>query len=205
MTSAEGPGGRDAGGAPGISPLTRGAAEGDARGGVAYLEQRAGDHLALRGDEGEAAAALLGNSERSDRAMGDVEFDGDAPAALPVVDAEAAQQGALLADRQVRRTIVAHLDNIVAEVQRLQLGERAAAAEPVGDQHRQRGAQLVFACGGNAAGGQQRGAKNRARAEALVLLALQAAMVIGEAVEGEVVGESVQADRDLRRPGDGSL
>src|SRR5258708_19647239 len=108
MTSAEGPVVRDAGGAPGISPLTRVAAEVDARGGVAYLEQRAGDHLALRGDEGEAAAALLGNSERGDRAMGDVEFDGDPPAALPVVDAEAAQQGPLLADPQVRRPMLPH-------------------------------------------------------------------------------------------------
>src|SRR5258708_14270828 len=188
MTSAEGPVVRDAGGAPGISPLTRVAAEVDARGGVAYLEQRAGDPLALRGDEGEAAAALLGNSERGDRAMGDVEFDGDPPAALPVVDAEAAQQGALLADRQVRRTIVSHLDNIAAEVQRLQLGERAPAAEPVGDQHRQRGAQLGFACRGNPPGGPPRGAKNQARAEALVLLALHAAMVIDEAVAGEVDG-----------------
>src|SRR5260370_22632392 len=99
MTSAEGPVVRDAGGAPGISPLTRVAAEVDARGGVAYLEQRAGDHLALRGAEGEAAAALLGNSERGDPAMGDVECDAHAPAARPVGAAEAAPQRTLLAER----------------------------------------------------------------------------------------------------------
>jgi len=39
---------------------------------------------------------------------------------------------------------VAHLDHVVAEVQRLQFGERAAAAEPIDDQHRERRPQLVL-------------------------------------------------------------
>ena len=88
---------------------------------------------------------VLADAERGHRAVLDVELDRDAPAALAVVDAEAAQQRLALADRQVGRAVVAHLDHAVAEVQGLQLGERAAGAEPVDDQHRQRRAQLVLA------------------------------------------------------------
>ncbi len=85
----------------------------------------------------ERAVALLGDAEGGHRAVLDVELDRHAPAALAVVDAEAAQQRPALADREVRRAVVAHLDDAVAEVQCLQLGERAAAAETVDDEHRQ--------------------------------------------------------------------
>src|SRR5882757_7829910 len=118
---------RDAGGTPGVGPLARIAAEVDARGGVADLQQRPGNDSAGRGDESEGAVALLGDAERGDRTVAYVELHRYAPAALAVVDAQAAQQRAAVADRQVGRTVVAHLDHPVAVVQRLQLGERPAA------------------------------------------------------------------------------
>ena len=71
--------------------------------------------------------AVLAEAEHGDRSVVDVELDRHAPAALAVVDAEAAQQRLARADREVGRSVVAHLDDVVAEVQRLQLGERAAA------------------------------------------------------------------------------
>ena len=74
-----------------------------------------------------AAVAVLADAERGDRAVPDVELDRHAVAALAVVDAEAAQQRPPVADRQVGRAVVAHLDDAVAEVERLELGERAAA------------------------------------------------------------------------------
>src|ERR1700753_2418364 len=46
-----------------------------------------------------------------------------------------AREGAAPRDLQVGRAIVPHLAHVVGEVERLQLGERAAPAEPVGDQH----------------------------------------------------------------------
>ena len=73
-------------------------------------------------------------------------------------------------------------------------------AEPVHDEHRQRGAQLVLPDGRDAARGQQRGAEDHAGAEPLVHLAVEAAVVVGEAVEREVVDQPVEADRDPCAP-----
>lgn len=67
---------------------------------------------------------------------------------------------------------------------------------------RDRGAQLILAGGRDTAGGQQRGAQDQPRTESLVLLAGQAPVVVGERIQGEVLDESVQADRHLRTPGE---
>ncbi len=113
----------------------------------------------------------------------DVELDGHPPAALSVVDTEATKQWPAVADRQVSGPVVSHLHDVVAEVQRLQLGERTTPAEPVDDQHGQRGPQLVLPRRWDAASGEQRGTQDHAGSEALVLLASQPAVVVGEAVQ----------------------
>src|ERR1700743_2347050 len=183
IADAERPMMRHAGGTPGVGPLARVAVEIDPGGGVPDPQQRPRHDRAGRGDEAERAAALRAETERGDWPGPDVELHRDAPAALAVVDPETPQERAARGDLQVGGTVMAHLDHVVGEVERLQLGERAAAAEPVGDQHGQRGAQLVLAAGGYAPRGQQRRAQDHARPQPLVLLAVQAAVVIGQAVE----------------------
>src|SRR5262245_24280570 len=89
--------------APGVAPLARIAAEVDARGGVSDLQQRSGDDNALRGDESERAVALLSDAERGDRTVAYVELHRHAPAPFAVVDTQAAQQRAAVADREVGR------------------------------------------------------------------------------------------------------
>ena len=48
-----------------------------------------------------------------------------------MVDPEAPQERTAGGDLQVSRAVVTHLDHVVGEVERLQFGERATAAEPV--------------------------------------------------------------------------
>ena len=97
---------------------------------------------------------------------------------------------------------MAHLDDAVLEVERLDLAERPAGADDLRRELRDRGAQLVLAGRGDAARGQQRRAEDHARAEALVLLAVESAVVVGERVEVEVLDESVEPDRDAGAPGE---
>jgi hypothetical protein len=185
---------RDPGPTPRVGPLAWVPAEIHSGGRVTDLEQRAGHDSAGRGDELVGAIAALRDAERGNRPVLHVELHRDAPAALPVVNAETPTHGLAVADGQVRGAVVAHLDHAVAEVQCLQLGEGPAAAEPVGDEHRQRRPQLVLADRRDAARGEQRRPEDHARAEPLVLLALQAAVIVGQAVEGEVLDQRVQPD-----------
>src|SRR5205807_5092245 len=110
--------------------------------------QRTWHHVPLGCHEYVASVRLLSDPEGSHRTMRDIKFDRYAPTTLAVVDAQAAQQRLAGADRQMGRPIVPHLDDVVAEVERLQLRKRAAGPETVGDQHRQRRAQLVLASSG---------------------------------------------------------
>src|SRR3954468_23223247 len=120
VADAERPVVGDAGGAPGVGPLAGVAPEVDSRRRVPDLQQRTGHDRAARGDEAEAAIALLGQAEQGHRAVLDVELDRDAPAAFAVIDPEPPQEGAPRTDREVRGTVVPHLHHAVAEVERLQ-------------------------------------------------------------------------------------
>src|SRR3984957_4580995 len=194
VAGAERPVMRDPGRAPRVGPLAGVAAEIHSGGGVTDLEQRAGHDGADRGDERVGAVSTLRDAEGSNRSVLHVELDGDTPAALPVVNAETPKDGLAVADAQVRGAVVAHLHHAVAEVQCLQLGEGSAAAAPVGDEHRQRRPQLVLADRRDAARGEQRRPEDHAGAEPFMLLALKTAVIVGQAVEGEVLDQRVQAD-----------
>jgi hypothetical protein len=191
---------RDPGGAPRVRPLAGVPAKIHSGGGVPDLEQRAGHDGADRGDELVRAISALRDAEGGNRSVLHVELDRDPPAALSVVSAETSEHGLAVADGQVRGPVVAHFHYTVAEIQRLQLGEGSAAAETIGDQHRQRRPQLVLAGRRDAARGEQRCPEDHARAEPLVLLALQAAVIVGQAVEGEVLDQRVQAGGDPGGP-----
>src|ERR1035441_3120484 len=77
----------------------------------------------------------------------------------------------------------------VTEVEGLQFGERAARAQPVEDKHGQRRAQLVLPRGRDTPCGQQRGAEDQAGPYPLVGLAVQAAVVVRQRVEREVLDQ----------------
>jgi len=77
-------------------------------------------------------------------------------------EARDAQQRPLVADREVGRAVVAHLDDAVAEVQRLELGERSTGAEAIHDEHCERRAQLELADDGHTASREQRRAEDHA-------------------------------------------
>ena len=190
----------DAAARPRVGPLAGVATEVDAAGGVADLHVRTVGHHALRGHQCVAAVAGLADAEQRHRAGGHVELHRHAPATLAVEHTQAAQQRFLRADRQVRRTVVTHLHVAAGEVERLELGERPACAEHVHDQHGHAGAQLVLAGRRDAARGQQAGAQDHPGAEPFVLLAVQAAVVVGEAVEVEVGHQPVEPHRDLGAP-----
>ena len=95
---------------------------------------------------------------------------------------------------------MAHLDHVVDEVQGLDLGEGSAGADRLRGQHGDGGPQFVLAGRRDAPGGQQRGAQDHPGAEPFVLLAVQAAVVVGHGVQVEVLHQPVQADRHLSRP-----
>src|ERR1035437_10319347 len=119
MSGAQGPVVGYAAGRPGVSPLPRVASEVDSGGGVPDGQQRTRHDMSLGRDHAERAVAQLAQPERGDWPMGNVELNGHAPSAFPVVDAESAQQGLGRADSEVGRSVVAHLYDVVAEVQRL--------------------------------------------------------------------------------------
>ena len=106
-----------------VHPESRVPAEVHPGGRIADRQERAGHHFTFGGDEHVAAVRVLAEAERGDRAVPDVEFDRDAPAALAVEDAEAAQQRILRGHRQVGGAVVAHLHHVVEEVQGLDFSE----------------------------------------------------------------------------------
>src|ERR1035441_3838588 len=99
---------------PGVAPRARVAAEVDARGSVADLQQRACHHGPLGNDEAQVTVTSLADAERRDWAVGDIELHRNSPASLAVVDTQASQQRAPLANGQVGWTVVAPLHPAVA-------------------------------------------------------------------------------------------
>src|SRR5215475_4877584 len=125
------------------------------------------------GDESVPTVALLPDAEQRHRAMSDIELHRHAPTPLAVVNAKAAKHGSALADGKVGRTVVAHLDDVRAEIERLELSERTARAQPVEDQHRETGSQLVLAGKGDTTGGEQRSAEDHPGRDTFVCLAVE--------------------------------
>ena len=158
------------------------------------------DDLSLGGHEAQGTVAQLRDSEAGHRPVGDVELDRHAVAALAVVDAEAAQQGTPLADRQVGRPIVAHFDHVVGEIERLQFAEGPPGAEPVKDQHRQRRPKLVLAARRDVSGREKGRAEDHARPEPLVELALETAVVVRERVQREIGDQRLEPEGDPHGP-----
>src|SRR4051812_23739208 len=81
VAGAERPVVRDPGGAPGVDPLARVAAEVHPGRGVADAQQWPGHDAPARGDEPVRAVPLLRDPDRGDRPGPDADLDRDAPAA----------------------------------------------------------------------------------------------------------------------------
>ena len=126
----------DARPAPRVSPDTGVATEIDAGRRIADAQQRAPDNFTLGSDTDVATVPALPDTKRGDRPVLHVELDGNSETPLAVVDAKTAQQRPLVADREVGWAIMAHLDDAIAEVQCLELGERSPCAEAIHDEHR---------------------------------------------------------------------
>ena len=132
--------------APGVHERGPGAMrEADARVRVADPEGRAGDRLALGGEQLEPSVGGLREAEDRDRAEAHLELDREPGARLAVVELERAQHRPPVRDRDVARTVVAHEHELLVEVERVELGVRAARAEPVEEEHRDVGLQVALA------------------------------------------------------------
>src|SRR5205814_5968124 len=119
-----------------------------------------------------------------------------ARARLAVVELERARDRAPLCDSEMPWPVVAHEHELVVEVERVELGVRAAGAEPVEQQHREVRLQVALAGRGNAAGGEQRVPDDQASSDALCSVAAAASVVVGQPVELEVLDEPVEPDGD---------
>jgi hypothetical protein len=95
----------------------------------------------------------------------------DRPGArLAVVELERPQHGPAVGDREVARAVVAHQHELVVEVERVELRVRAAAAEPVEQEHREVRLQVALAGRRDAARRQQRVADDQAGATRSAML-----------------------------------
>ena len=130
---------------------------------------------------------------------------------LPWYSFSARSDGPSVGDRQVAGAVVAHQHELLVEVQRVELGVRAAGAEPVEQQHGDVGLEVALAGRRDAARREQRVAHDQAGGDALGHVAVDAAVVVGQPVELEVSTSrsSPTATRDdqaktssVIRPGD---
>ena len=124
--------------------------EADARVGVADAEGRAGDRLALGGEQLQPPVRGLRDAEDRHRAAPHLELDREAGAGLAVVELERAQHRPFVRDRDVTRPVVAHQHEALVEVERVELGVRAAGAEAVHQEHRDVRLQVALAGGRDA-------------------------------------------------------
>ena len=174
--------------------------EADPRVRVADPERRAGDRLALGGDQLQPAVGGLRQAEDRHRAEPHLHLDRQPGAGLPVVELERTRDRASLGDREMAGAVVAHQDELLVEVERVELGVGAAGAEAVEQEHRDVRLQVALAGRGHAARRQQRVADDQAGGDALGDVAAGAAVVVRQPVELEVVDQPVEPDGDARRP-----
>ena len=187
-------------GAPVVEERRRIPGEADPRVRVPDPERRPGDRLALRREELEPTVGGLRQTEDRDRAEADLHLDREPGARLPVVEPESARNRASVRDREMARAVVAHEDETLVEVETVELGVRPTGAEPVEQEHRDVGLEVAFAGGRDAARGEQRVADDEARAHPLGGVVADAAVVVGESIELEVLDEAIEPDGDARRP-----
>ena len=187
-------------GAPALEELGGRATEAQPAVRVADPERRPRDRLALGGEQLEPPVGGLRAPDDGDRPVADLELDAQPGPGLAVVELERAQRRLLLRDREVAGPVVAHEHEAVVEVERVELGVGPARAEPV--EHELRDVRLEVGLAGrrDPARGEQRVADDHAGAEALGLVAADAAVVVGQRVELEVGDEPVEARGDARRP-----
>src|SRR5579883_2468295 len=118
-------------GAPAVDELVRRQRETQAAVGVADAQDRARQRLALRRQQLEAPVRGLRQAQDGHRPGLDVEFDGKAGAGLAMIEAQAAQDGAPVADGQMPGAVVAHQQETLVQVHGIEFGKRSADAQPV--------------------------------------------------------------------------
>ena len=145
-------------------------------------------------------SAVCVSAEDRHRPEPHLHLDREAGAGLAVVELERPRDRPPVGDREVAGAVVPHQDELLVEVERVELGVGAAGAEPVEQEHRDVRLQVALAGGRDAARGEQRVADDQAGRDALGDVAADAAVVVGQPVELEVLDQAVEPDRDARRP-----
>ena len=91
-------------------------------------------------------------------------------------------------------------DELFAEVHRRDLGVAAAGAEGVDDFHHLAVLEIAFAAAGHAACGKQRTAQRESGRDPFIFIAVEPAIVVGEAVQIELGDEAIETDGDAIGP-----
>ena len=117
-----------------------------------------------------------------------------------MVERKSSRDGSPLGDRKMTRTVVAHQNELVVEVEGVELGVGAAAAEPVEQEHADVRLQVALAGGGHPPRRQEREADDQTGRDTLGDAARRAAVVVGEPVELEVLDEAVEPGCDTCGP-----
>ncbi len=182
---------RGAGLRPGLAEIAGRHTEAHAGVGVANLQDRAGDGLSLSGDELELAVAVLGDAQHGHGAILDVELHAHAAAGLAVKELHPPQDGLLIADAHVPGAIVPCDDEAALKVEQVKLAEGASRAEMLQDEHGHAGLEIRLAGARDAPRGEERVAHDHRCRQALILVVVPAAIVVGQAVQGKVGGQAV--------------
>ena len=117
-----------------------------------------------------------------------------------MVELERARDRTAFGDGEMPGSVMPHEHEALLEVERVELRVGAAGAEPVEQQHREVRLQVALAGRRHTAGGEQRVADDQAGRDPLGDVAADAAVVVRQPVELEVLDEPVEPDGDTRRP-----
>ncbi len=153
-----------------------------------------GSHVRMRDEEPEAVLAIFGNRKQRDGAVADGHLDGEAAADFAVIDVERTDPGLAFRDRDVARAVMSHQDDVVVQIDRIVLGERAAGVERVHDLHRDSVLDLVLAGDGNVPRGEQRGAEDDGTHRVFVGGDAGSLVVVGERGEIVLLRQAVKRD-----------
>ena len=156
------------------------------------------DAFALGDDKFEFACSGDADAEHRDRAFFDFEFHAGALAGFAVVFHKAAEDGFGGGDVNVVRAVVADEHEAFAEIDRVELGETAADAEAVHDEHGDAGFEVGLAAHRETCGGEEGVADDEICDEFAEGAAGLALVVVGEAVELVERDEFVEGDGGAR-------
>src|SRR5581483_7888388 len=142
----------------------------------------------------------LGESQDRNRTGSNAGFNAHPKTAFPMIQPQPPQNRPPFRNADVKRSVMTHEHEALAEIHRIDFGVASPRIEKVQNLHCLTVLQVALARTRAALSREQRASQDQPSPQTFVAITTKPAIIVGQAVEVEVVHQPVQAARDTARP-----